>query len=80
MAELRAGLITDLVLQKRYPLEVKGYKVGDYVADFVYMRDGLQVVEDFKGMKTPVYNIKKRLMLAIHGITIFETGARKGRR
>jgi hypothetical protein len=45
-----------------------------YVADFVYTdKDGDQVVEDSKGMKTDVYKIKKRLMWHIHGIAILET-------
>lgn len=37
------------------------------------------IVEDFKGMVTEVYKIKRALMLAVHGITIRETYA-KGRK
>ncbi len=44
-----------------------------YVADFVYVQDGRRVVEDSKGFRTEVYRIKKKLMLYIHGIKIFET-------
>ena len=45
----------------------------EYVADFVYKdRDGRQVVEDAKGVHTPVYRLKKRWMLAEHGIEIVE--------
>lgn len=45
-----------------------------YVADFVYTdaRTGLTVVEDAKGVRTPVYKIKKKLMLWVHGIRIQE--------
>ena len=44
-----------------------------YVADFVYTtEDGLQVVEDTKGMRTSEYVIKRKLMLYIHGIRIHE--------
>jgi len=43
-----------------------------YVADFVYMRDGVQVVEDTKGMRTADYIIKRKLMLYVHGIRIHE--------
>ena len=32
-----------------------------YVADFVYYRDDEKVIEDVKGLRTPVYNIKKKL-------------------
>lgn len=68
-----AGLISDLKLQVRYDITVNGCKICKYVADFVYFENGKQVVEDVKGMKTPVYNLKKKLMLACHGITIKET-------
>lgn len=46
-----------------------------YVADFVYTdcRLGETVVEDSKGMRTKDYIIKRKLMLWIHGIRIFET-------
>ncbi len=44
-----------------------------YVADFVYERDGKTVVEDTKGVKTPEYIIKRKLMLFVHGIRILET-------
>jgi len=30
------------------------------------------VVEDVKGVKTPVYRLKKKLVEALHGITIQE--------
>lgn len=43
-----------------------------YVADFVYMQDGKQVVEDTKGVKTKDYIIKRKLMLHVHGIRIKE--------
>jgi len=48
-----------------------------YVADFVYMdiEMGCRVVEDVKSdvtRKLPVYVIKRKLMLQVHGITIRE--------
>ena len=45
-----------------------------YIADFVYSaQDGVTVVEDVKGMKTPEYILKRKLMLYVHGIKILET-------
>lgn len=32
-----------------------------YIADFVYYRDDEKVIEDVKGLRTPVYKIKKKL-------------------
>lgn len=44
-----------------------------YVADFVYIRNGEQVVEDVKGVRTPEYRIKRKLMYDRFGIRIKET-------
>ena len=49
-----------------------------YKADFTYMKDGQLVVEDVKGYRDPAsaayakYVIKRKLMLAVHGIKITE--------
>lgn len=43
-----------------------------YYADFVYLQDGVTVVEDTKGFKTPEYILKRKLMLHVHGIRIKE--------
>ena len=44
-----------------------------YRADFVYKdSDGRTVVEDAKGYRTPVYRIKRKLMLKVHGVRISE--------
>lgn len=44
-----------------------------YYADFVYTANGETVVEDTKGVKTPEYIIKRKLMLYVHNIKIKET-------
>lgn len=72
-----AGLISDLRLQVKYDIVVNGKKVCRYVSDFVYIENGKEIVEDVKGMKTPVYNLKKKLMEAVFGVVILETGLRK---
>lgn len=71
----RAGLIEKLQLQVSFVLvdkSVYGREIK-YVADFVYFENGCQVVEDVKGVKTPVYRLKKRLMAERYGIKIKET-------
>ena len=66
--------------EKWYP-NLKAYGRGkclerecSYVADFVYTQDGTTVVEDVKSpaTKTPVYVLKRKLMLYVHGIAIRE--------
>lgn len=70
----RAKEISGLQLQPRFPIVINGVKVCTYVADFGYVdHTGSPIVEDVKGMKTPIYNLKKKLMKAVHGIDIRET-------
>lgn len=78
----RAGTISGLSRQKRYVLapsvvlDGKTKPAVRYIADFVYIRDGRQVVEDAKSphlRKDPVYRLKKHLMKSVHGIDIVET-------
>lgn len=82
-AEESAGLIQDLRLQVRFPLVVRGdYGTveREYRADFVYIRDGQRVVEDYKGarsVRTREYIFKKDLMRALYGIEIEETYANR---
>jgi len=70
----RVGEISDLTLQPRYPLVVNGEKVGTYVGDFRYTEAATQqeTVEDVKGVATPVYRLKKKLVRAIYGVDILE--------
>jgi len=75
----KAGVIKNLQRQVTYELlpkqEYKGKTIRSvkYVADFVYEQDGEEVVEDFKGVRTDLYLLKKKLMLWRHGIMIRET-------
>lgn len=75
----RAGEITALELQPEFRLEVNGRHICTYRADFSYLpavRPGLflntRIIEDVKGVLTPVYRLKKKLMLACWGIEITE--------
>lgn len=43
-----------------------------YVADFVYVQDGKEVVIDAKGMRLHDYILKKKMMLALKGIEVIE--------
>lgn len=71
--------ITHLQLQRKF--ELISSKVKDdgkkerpvyYVADFSYVKDGALIVEDVKGIRLPVYVLKRKLMLSKYGITIKE--------
>ena len=75
----RIGEITELELQPAFDLVVNGHKVCRYIADFRYRKaaTGEAVVEDVKSAptRTPEYRIKRKLMLACHGIEVLETGS-----
>ena len=70
----RANKIEHLTLQRSFALEVNGQLVTTYIADFDYFEvdTGQWVVEDVKGLRTPVYQLKKALMRACRGIEIRE--------
>lgn len=77
----RAGEITGLELQPKWPLVVNGVGIAKYHGDFAYRDNkhrmeinGKLIVEDVKSTatKTPVYKLKKKLMKAIYGIDIKE--------
>ena len=78
---LKAGLISDLREQVTYtliPSQINSEGITEravkYKADFVYIDNetGKTVVEDTKGVRTPEYIIKRKLMLRVHDITIKE--------
>lgn len=67
----KAGKIAGLKLQEEFVLQnafttVWGERIRaiTYRADFTYTQDGVRYVEDVKGMKTPVYQLKKKWMAA----------------
>ena len=67
-----SGKITQLKRQVRYDLHVCGIKVCAYIADFVYFDGDQWIVADSKGMKTPMYNLKKKMLAAEYGLKIVE--------
>ena len=70
----RAGKIQDLQTQVPFELipKTRHGRAVRYVADFVYMQNGRKIVEDAKGVRTPVYKLKKRLMAEFLGVEIVE--------
>jgi hypothetical protein len=70
----RQGKICDLELQPVFRIVVNGKKIAKYIADFRY-RDrctSTTVIEDVKGMRTSVYQLKKKLVEALYNIQIIE--------
>lgn len=78
----QAGEISDLTLQPVFQLgcgdrpillRSKGYpngRVARYVADFSYRHNGIEIVEDVKGMDTPLSRLKRAIVEAQHGVVV----------
>jgi hypothetical protein len=66
----QVGMITDLEVHPVYSLQTSFTRDGrkergiNYEGDFRYVENGHVVVEDVKGMRLPVYKIKRLLFLA----------------
>lgn len=73
----KVGLIVNLRHKVKFPIEVKGEKICVYIADFVYFERGVCVVEDFKGIITGEYALKKKLLKAVWGLEIKEVRRRQ---
>jgi Protein of unknown function (DUF1064) len=71
----KAGLIKNLTLQPKFDFTLPNIKkkLFTYIADFSYQNElGQTIIEDVKGVKTPVYRLKKKLIEALYGIEIVE--------
>lgn len=69
-----SGGIRDLVLQPEYPIYMNGTRVCVCRWDFSYTEVSPErfVIEDFKGVRTPIYRLKKKLFEAAYGLTVTE--------
>ena len=70
--ELRAGLISDLVMQPQFWFVIDGKQVKHgngrrvgYQADFAYLRDGQQCVDDAKGFTVRDWPLRRAIFLAL---------------
>lgn len=69
----KSDRVVEIERQLPYLLEVNGVKICKYILDFkVKYADGRTEYIDVKGVLTPVYKLKKKLVKAIHNIDIKE--------
>lgn len=68
----KAGEVCDVELQRPYCLTVNGVLVATYRADFVFWDNQMRRrrVIDVKGVITPIFRLKQKLMRACHGIDV----------
>ena len=72
----KAGRVKNLELQPKFIISVNGQKICTYIADFKYDKEDKEgvwehVIEDAKGVETPEFKLKKKLMKAVHNIDIY---------
>ena len=73
------GQIKNLQLKVVHKLELNGVHICNYESDFEYDDNtGKHIVEDYKGFRTKEFKIKSKLMLALNGVEILETGSKGG--
>lgn len=75
ISELQTQFAFVLAESVKFQSESRRKPAVKYVADFVYIKDGRQVVEDVKSIATrkdKYFRLKKHLMMSVHGIEILE--------
>ena len=72
-----AGEISQLRLQPAYKLIIAGIPIcydngrqAVYRGDFEYVRNGMIIIEDVKGVRTDVYKLKRAIMRAMDRIIV----------
>lgn len=65
------GQISELKLQPRFDFKIDGKLMFFYKADFEYKdSSGDWIIEDVKGIRLPIFNLKKKIIEATHNIEI----------
>lgn len=73
----KAGKIQNLQVHVPHPLYVLDIIVAVLIIDFVYEEGKVKVPEDFKGILTPVFKLKRRMFQAYYGTKIRITKRRR---
>ena len=71
----KANAIHALEVHPTFYFSINNVSLGYYKADFQYWENGRRIVEDVKSeatRKLPVFRLKKKMMLALHGIEVQE--------
>ncbi|KKW92663.1 DUF1064 domain-containing protein [Sphingobium chungbukense] len=77
------GAITDLRQQPSFAVNIGDSYICTYVADFEYRVQDCRIVEDVKGVRTAVFQLKRKLVEATHPgvvVTIYPPVRRKRRK
>lgn len=67
ISELRRQVAFVLVPSVKFAGAARARPAIRYVADFVYVEAGVEVIEDVKGVETREFKLKQHLLKALHG-------------
>ena len=70
ISDLRCQVAYELVQSVKFLGANRAKPAIRYVADFVYMEKGVEVIEDVKGVLTPEFKLKRHLMKALLGLEV----------
>ena len=70
ISDLRRQVAYELVPSVRFADANRAKPAIRYVADFVYVEKGAEVIEDVKGVLTPEFKLKRHLMKALLGLEV----------
>ena len=72
----KGKVISNLIVHPAFILSINNTHICNYIADFSYIENGKEVIEDVKGYKKggayQLFRLKKKLMYAIYVIDILE--------
>jgi hypothetical protein len=66
----KLGFIKRLARQEKFTFQINGIIICNYIADFSYRLNGVEITEDAKGVKTAVFNLKAKLFRSVYGYDI----------
>jgi hypothetical protein len=76
-----AGVISELSIQPVFKICVNGKAICKYIGDFQYYESGKKIIEDWKGKRTAVFNLKAKLFAALYpDLELRITGTRANER
>ncbi|MEQ6474187.1 DUF1064 domain-containing protein [Comamonas sp. wu1-DMT] len=67
ISDLRRQVVFEMVPSVKFAGAARARPAIRYIADFVYLEQGIEVIEDVKGVETPEFRIKRHLMKALLG-------------
>ena len=67
ISDLRRQVVFEMVPSVKFAGAARARPAIRYIADFVYLEKGIEVIEDVKGVETPEFMIKRHLMKALLG-------------